>query len=259
VSTKSILLGSICALVFGAASPALADGFSGMLTGDYANVNVKNGGGSGNVWGGSAQGSQLIGDAVSADVDGGFHRAEAFGGHADLWNFDGALSTLINKGGRLGATIGYNTVDFSGLGTVHATNYGLFGEWWANDMLTVGGKVGGFDGSGVNGYYGSAMLKGYYMPDLALAGSIDHTHANNNGDATAYTLSAEYLVSEATPISVGGGYTYTNLAGVHADTWFLSVNFYCNGDSGASTLRDRQRAAGTLGWDTGFGGLLTKF
>ncbi|HEV2560652.1 MAG TPA: hypothetical protein VGT78_00790 [Rhizomicrobium sp.] len=260
MSTKSILLGSICALVLGAASPALADNFSGLLSADYNKIDIKNsGGGSGDVWGVSGQGAGMLGNTgASGQIDGGWHRFTAMGEHAELWNIDGSLFAMVNKGGRIGATVGYDSVHADGF-SAHATNYGLFAEWWANDMLTLGGKIGGFDGKGANGYYGSALLRGYYMPDLALNASIDYSHTNNNGDATGFTGSAEYLISETMPISVGAGASYTDLAGIHANTYFLTLNYYCNGDTGAETLRDRQRAGGTLGWDTGFGALLTKF
>jgi len=260
VSNKVFLLGSICALALAVASPALADNFSGLLSADYNKIDIKSGdGGSGDVWGLSGQGAGLLGDTgASAQIDGGWHRFTASGNHAESWTIDGSLFAMVNKGGRIGATAGYD--DLTGHGfSGHVANYGLFGEWWANDMLTVGGKVGAFNGEGSDGYYASGLIRYYVMPDLGLNASIDHTHANDNGEATAYTASAEYLISDTMPISVGVGGTYTNIAGEHANTYFLTLNYYCNGDASAVTLTQRQRAGGTLGWDTGFGGVLTKF
>ena len=53
------------------------------------------------------------------------------------------------------------------------------------------------------------------MPDLAFKGNIDYVEVGG-GHVTNYGVSAEYLVSEDTPISVFGGYTrtYGSLAGV---------------------------------------------
>lgn len=238
--------------------------FSGTLSGDYSNIHV-NGVDSFNSWGGNAEGALgLGGTGVKLQVDGGYHKINADGGgDADLWNVDGSLFTNINNGGRLGATYGYNSLDFgSGFGSTHTQNYGIFGEWWASADITAAAKVGGFDGKYLgSGYYAGGQGKFYFMPDLALSGAIDHAHYNAGGGSTEtdYTVGGEYLFSEETPISLSGGWQYANIAGTHADTWFVALKFYCNGSSGAQTLVDRQRSSGTLGYDVGASGLLTKF
>jgi hypothetical protein len=269
VFNRKILFGSVCAMAMAVAAPALADdmgsmtNFSGTLSGDYSNTHFK-GLGSVDFWGGSAEGMIGLGDTgANAQVDGSYHKANAAGGgDADIWNIDGSLFTIINHGGRLGATYGYNSIDFSGFGSVHDQNYGLFGEWWASDDITVAGKVGGFDGNALgSGYYAGGQGKFYVMPDLGLSAAIDHAHYNAGSGSTEtdYTLAGEYLFSEETPISVVGGWSYDNIAGEHADTWFISLKLYCNGGSGAQTLADRQRASGTLGYDVGAGALLARF
>lgn len=274
---RKILLGSVCALAMGLAAPALADdmggmggNFSGTLSGDYLNTHVR-GYGSVDQWGGNAEGAMGFG-AIRGQVDGGYHKLNYSGGgpSADLWNINGSLFTNINNGGRLGATYGYSYIDLGGgIGHSHTENYGLFGEWWASDDITVAGKVGGFDakanfccslmGAG-SGYYAGGQGKFYLMPDLALSAAIDHAHFNANGgnQETDYTLAGEYLFSEEMPISVSGGWAYENIAGIHADTWFVSLKFYCNGGTNAATLAERQRASGTLGYDVGPSGLLTR-
>ena len=265
---RKILLGSVCALAMGFAAPALADdmmggNFSGTLSGGYSNTHFV-GLGSVNEWGGNAEGALgLGGTGVKIQVDGGYHK-DSFegGGDADTWNADGSVFTLINNGGRLGATYGYSSIDFNGFGSTHSENYGLFGEWWASDDITVAGKAGGFDSKFFgSGYYAGAQGKFYLMPDLGLSAAIDHAHFNAGGGNTEtdYTLAGEYLFSEETPISISGGWSYADIAGIHADTWFVSLKFYCNGGSSAATLVDRQRGSGTLGYDVGPGGLLAKY
>lgn len=258
MSIKSILFGSICALAVGVAGPALAGAVT--ASADYDNVHVHDLGNA-SLWGLNLEGATDMADTgLAVQADGGYHRLHINGlGDGDIWDFNGSAFGLVNKGGRIGATVGYNNLSGSG-NSAHITNYGLFGEWWASQDLTLAGKVGGFDGNLIgNGYYGGATGKYYVMPDADLYVALDHTHFNSNNNETDYTVGGEYLLSETTPVAVYGGYTYSNVAGAHADTFFIGLHWYCNGDSGASALVDRQRAAGTLGWDTGMTAGLAKF
>ncbi len=261
---RKILFGSVCALAMAVAAPALADdmggmtGFSGTLSGDYANTNISHAG-SIDDWGGNAEGMLPLGSTgANLQVDGGYHNLNFQGyGSADVWNVDGSLFAIINNGGRLGATVGYN--DTSGHGSTHETNYGIFADWWASDDITASGKVGGFDGPLFgSGYYAGGQGKFYLIPDLGLSAGLDYAHLNSGGNDTDYTLAAEYLFSETTPISITGGWTYSDADG-SAQTWFVSLKLYCNGDSNATTLVDRQRASGTLGYDVGPSTLLARF
>jgi hypothetical protein len=267
---KKILFSSVCTLALGIAGPALADGmgglsnFSGTLSGGYSNTHFS-GLGSVGEWGGNAEGMFGLGSTgVKLQVDGGYH-SDSFSGSgptADVWNVNGSLFTLINNAGRLGATYGYNEFHVSGWGNAHTSNYGIFGEWWASSDLTASGKVGGFDSNVFgSGYYVGAQGKFYALDDLGLSAAIDHSHFNTGGgfQETDYTLAAEYLFSEVVPISATGGWSYSNIAGIHADTWFISLKYYCNSDPNAQTLVDRQRASGTLGYDVGPGALVARY
>jgi len=268
VFNRKILLGSVCALAMAVAGPALADdmggmnGFSGTLSGDYSNTHVDHGG-SADVWGGNGEGMMALGSTgVNAQVDGGYHAIDIHGlGNLDVWNANGSLFAIINNGGRLGATYGY--AGFSGGGSsAHLSNYGIFGEWWASDDITVAGKVGGFDSNSfASGYYAGGQFKYYALTDLALGAGIDQTHFNGGGgsEETDYTLSGEYLLSETTPISIAGSWAYSDAAGGHAQTWGVALKYYCNDGSGAATLVDRQRSSGTLGYDVGMSVLAFRF
>ena len=156
--------------------------------------------------------------------------------------------------GRIGGTVGYNGLSGSGAGTFNVTNYGGFAEWYAAPMFTVGVKGGGATASAGGFGSGSATYVGgeavvYALPDLALNADIDYLSISG-GNLTSYGGTAEWLVSEHVPVSVYGGYTYSEFSGGggHLSTWMVGLKFYLNGN-GASTLADRQRT-GNANWGT---------
>jgi hypothetical protein len=245
VLNKSFLLGCVCALGL-AASPALAGDFSGTITGNYLNADVHAFGGSanGNAWGGGAELQGGVGD-IHGQINGSYNSLSFSGANLNVSTVDGSLFMPFESG-RIGATVGYTSLGGDASG--NQTNYGAFGEFWAADNFTLGAKFGGITGGGDSaGYWGGEAIF-YAMPDLALNGQISGI---SNGGETDYTASAEYLVSEDTPISVGGGYTYVNIGsgGGHVDVWFAKATLYF-GDDSAKTLVDHHRT-GNLGWLTG--------
>jgi hypothetical protein len=259
MSLRSTILGTACAVAIVALSgPAFADlgGFSGTLQGQYSNTSAGNGGGSANVWGGAGSGAFDLGmSGLKVQVDGGYNEVNFSGGGGNVgdWNIDGAL---IWQGGmgRIGATVGYNGVSGGGGESFNLTNYGGFAEWYAGHMFTLGAKGGGATASG-GGFTGTADYFGgeavfYVVPDLALNADVDYLSVGSGENLTNYGGTVEWLVSESTPISVYGNYTYTELSsgGGHLTTWLVGVKFYLN-NNGASTLVDRQRS-GNANWGT---------
>lgn len=257
MSYRSLLVGSISAAVVAAASLGAAQAgdlsdFHGTLSGNYANLNISHGGGSADLYGVSGAGTIPL-NLSGAHVEGalGYHHMTTSGANADVYNVGGSLYWMPGAG-RLGVTVGYHDTNQSGSSSV--TNYGGFAEWFANDFVTVGAKGGGFSGSAsTDGYYIGGRATGYATRNIALNASIDYAHINHLTDETDYSLSGEWLVSETTPISIYGGYTYTDLSNtsVHVDTWMIGLRIYTDGN-GATTLVDRQRS-GTLGWASSFG------
>lgn len=256
---RSAILGmaSVAALTAFSATAAMADmsNFAGTLTGTYANIDST---GSADLW--AVDGSGVFGltDHLKGQLDLGYTTVDG-GGSVDTWNVGGNLAWGLEQG-RIGAALGYNSTD-TGFGTVHVTTYGGFGEWWASDNITVGVNGGGIavSNGGPDGSYFGGGITGYVMPNVALNGSIDYITLNSTVDATDYTASVEYLFSEETPISISGGYTYTDVSSFGStgiDTWFVKLRLYTNGD-GAKTLKDRQRN-GTLGTAAGQDSLLLK-
>ncbi len=256
------LLGSVCALALGLLPLAAAHadgwpGFSGTLSGDYANLHA-NGGGSADSWGGTGAAKFNFGTApFAAQFDGGYHNINGSGASVDDWNLDGSVMWLAPMG-RAGAVVGYNNLN--GGGSAHVTNYGGYGEWFAGPGFTLGGKAGGFSGSGsTDGYYLGGQVVGYLGGSFALSGAVDYTHLSHAGNDTDYTARGEYLISQRVPVSIYGGYTYSSFSGGggHLDTWFVGLKFYCNG-SGEQSLADRQRG-GPVSWPIQFGPAIFKF
>jgi hypothetical protein len=260
MSLRSTILGTACVVAVAAVSgPAFADmggGFSGTLQGQYSNISAGSGGGSANSWGGQGSGAFGTGwGGLKLQVDGGYQGVSVSSGPTVTdWNIDGA-AYWQSGWGRLGGVVGYNGFSDSGA-TFNITNYGGFAEWYAAPMFTVGVKGGGLSanngafGSGTATYVGGEAVF-YALPDLALNANIDYLSAGSgNGNITDYSGTAEWLVSESTPISVYGGYTYTDYSqgGTHLSTWTVGLKFYLNGN-GAATLADRQRT-GNANWGT---------
>jgi hypothetical protein len=233
-------------------APALADapvGFAGTLGGSYTDRNF--GGdahGSANLWAAEGQAAFGLGmfgvRDLGAEIDGGYHNLSRNGGGGidQIWNVGGHLFWAPGTQGRLGATVQYDS--FSG--HRHLTQYGGFAEYYLNEMITLGLNGGGWSGRrgtfgrGDDGGYVAGGVTGYAMPDLALTGQVSY-FSGSGAHLTNYTAQAEYLVSETMPVSVFGGYTYTDVPGPrnHLNQWLIGVKFYTNGNG--TTLVDKHR------------------
>jgi hypothetical protein len=246
------LLGAASAVVFGlvsltAASAQPLDGFSGMLQGDYANINSSRGGPDANVYGVSGSGLFPLGwSGLNFQGDVGYHDYVTSGQNVDNFNFAGDLFWRMPQG-LVGGTVGYDTLNHP---DTDITHYGGFGEYYTGP-ITFAAKGGGFSGDD-HGYYLGGKVQGYATPDFALSGSVDYYKFNrfSNFHETDYTAQGEWLVSETMPVSVIGGYTYSDLPAGHTSTVFAGLRFYINPVQG-DTLVDRQRN-GSLDWSKSF-------
>jgi hypothetical protein len=256
--SRSVLAGSAIAAAFLASSAQAAapNGFVGTFSADYFNTHFSDGGGNADTWGLNGAGAFGLGmNDLGAEINGSYHRLSVSSVDANIWGVGGSIFWAPGNG-RFGPSVSYTKLDFTGAASgidAHATTYGVFGEFFVNDMFTVGVKGGGTDGkvnvsgfgsgSGSGGYIGGE-LTGYAMPNLAIKGNIDYLDVGGS-HVTNYGINAEYLVSEATPISVFGGYVRTDLSNGagHGDTWLIGLKFYTNG---AGSLVDHHRT-GTLG------------
>ena len=254
--SRSLLAGSAIAAAFLATSAQAAapNGYVGTFSADYWHTDVSGGGGNGDTWG--LNGALAFGlNDVGGEVDGSFHRISASSQSANIWGVGGSIFWAPGTF-RAGPSVSYTKLDLTGSASglnIHATSYGVFGEFFVNDAFTAGLRGGGADGGfGVTGFgsgsatggYIGGELTGYATQDFAIRGSFDYVELGG-GHANSYGINAEYLFSEDTPVSVFGGYTRTNLSGGlgHNDTFLIGLKFYT---SGPAPLVTRHRT-GTLG------------
>lgn len=240
MSLRTNLFGAACALALVSISaPAFATDFSGILDGGYSNYDFNHGVGSTNDYHINGGGMFGLAPNWAAQLNAGYNHSDDSGSHANAWNVDGTAFYRAS-GGRIGATVGYTSVNGGGADT-NATHYGLFGDWYAGRAITVGVKGGAFNGDhSLKGDYAGAQITGYVMPDLALSGSYDYTHVNHLTNENDFTAQAEWLVSHQVPVSIYGGYTRSEFShSLSANVWFVGLRFYCDPVDGA--LVDRQR------------------
>ncbi|HTO42264.1 MAG TPA: hypothetical protein VL026_14935 [Rhizomicrobium sp.] len=249
---RNAILMTVSALAM-LSAPAFADDldFAGALTGQYSHV------GSdlpdANVW--SINGAAKIGlgdTGLNAELDVGHNHLSISSVNVNNWNVGGALFYKVEEG-RVGANVNYTEIKTLGV-KAHATNYGGFGEYFASDMFTLGGKLGGFSGD-ANGLYVGAGVTGYVFPNFGVTASLNFTNVNKAFQETDLGLQGEYLISEEIPVSGFAGYTYSDFSngGGTAHTVFVGLRLYTN-TVGGTTLVERQRN-GTVSSVAGFGPL----
>jgi hypothetical protein len=261
VSLRSTILATACAAALGALSgPALADGmtdFSGVLGADYSNLSAGGGGGSINSWGGSGAGMFGFGSNFAGQVNAGYHTYDVSGGGGSIddWDVGGSIFWR-GANGRIGATVGYNSVSGGG-SSGNVTNYGAFGEYFAGNMFTLGAKGGALSGGGIHSsYYLGAEAEFYVMPDLAFTGGYDYDSISSGAvSANTWSIQGEWLVSERTPVSVFAGYDNTSIdhGGPSINTWIIGVKIYTDPE-GPAPLVERQRS-GAEQWGNSTGAI----
>jgi len=201
------------------------------------------------------------------------------GGSRIVWNLGGSFFLAFTQS-RWGININYETVtDFGAM-----TNGGIFVEWYLANF-TIAGKGGWLWGNGTpnggRGNYLGAQAGGYFVPNLWIGGSVawsdlitgstqvgggiiippcfGPTCGRRDATETNYTLDAEFLVSESFPLSIFGGYTFTDLklsenvsnpplasgADSNANTFFIGVRYYLGG---MGSLMDMHRNGNLRGW-----------
>jgi hypothetical protein len=198
--------------------------------------------------------------------DGGEHTGDWSLAISPFWRMDW---------GRFGVNLGAQKYTYNGYyvydnGATSSENAGLFAEWYLGPNLTLAGKGGWWEGDERdyygdtyhdNGGYVGGQAIWYAMPDLAVTGTIDYVGYKGGYNETNYGATAEWLVSETTPISIYGGWMGTSFShgGGSVNTWLVGVKVYTD-QNGSSTLVDRQRS-GSSTWDTKFNptGLATDY
>ena len=251
---RTTLLGAVgaaalTAIPYTSAMAAAPMGFAGTVSGAYSHTSDSSGGPDTNNWNINGAGAFGLSPDFGAQVDGGYEHASGGGTDLDIWTIEGS-AFWAPAFGRIGGTVGYGSADFGGGFDVSVWTYGGFGEFYAGNFVTLGGHAGGFSwdvaGFSDTGWYLGGGITGYVIPNLALTGTIDYYDVSGS-NWTAYTVGAEWQVSDAVPVSIFGGYQNTQFSGGggHADTWLVGVKFYIGGNGMPLVANQRN---GTLGW-----------
>ena len=233
------LLAGVCAAAVCAlgAGQAMADP-SGTLGGGYNYTTAPGSSGHIDDWNVNGNIAAPITSNITVQGDAAYdgYSTSGFNFHTD--SVSGAAFWQAAKG-RIGLTAGYNQLGASGT-NFNYEDYGAFGELYATNQITLGIKGGGLTGSGLHASYFGGEIVGYAMPNLALTGTYDYLSVSG-GHISAYGASVEYLISEKTPFSITGGYTYTDAgSGFHLNTWMIGAKFYFGGKG--TTLVDHHRS-----------------
>ncbi len=240
-----------------AAVPAGSDNAvvaQGVAGADYSYTSLNQGLGNANIYGGEVGGIVPFSDQFSGQVAGGYHRIDSHSVGADDWNIAGTLS-WNHQAGRVGVNVGYTSASVLGAST-HVTNYGVYGEYYA-DQYTLGVRGGGatvsanafgFSARDQTGGYVGGEAVGYFMPDFAARATVGYVGVNGGHQWTA-GVHGEYLFSEATPISGWLGYDYASIGAngfgsVNGNTFSVGLKYYFGG---SGSLEHHQRT-GTDDW-----------
>jgi hypothetical protein len=188
---------------------------------------------------------------ADASYQGQSATASGGGGSIDSHVTDGALSAFYSAHmGRIGVLVGEGGFNESfggggGSANFNATYYGLFGDWYAGDHLTVsarGGGVSASNGLGTSQFYGGRVT-GYLSHDIALYGTVDYA-AFHGTDVTATNagIGGEWLISHHTPFALTAAWTNSQVkefgVSINSNVFSIGGKFYFGA---GGSLRDRQR------------------
>lgn len=223
-------------------APAFAQGMPvlhGVAGGGYVNTDV--GGSNADGWaiGGGAilnGGMGFGGEAVL-----GYGSVSAGGSDLDAWTTGGGIF-YRDMNYAIGGGVQYSSVDIGGP-DFHLTNYGLAGEYYASQNFTVAATGGGFSGTGgADGFSLGAGATLYPTPNIAFDANVGYTDFDGGRDATNLSVGLEVLPFDF-PVSISGGYDYTDNNGFNVNTWSIGLNFYL-GTPGDGTLVSNHRHGG---------------
>ncbi len=226
-------------------------GVTGAFSGQYTNTTGP--GTRANGWGLGGQLAFGLAPEFGAEVDAGYTNISLGSGlpNSDLWHIAGHGFYAPSQG-RLGGTFHYQNFNGGGFGNFNIKHYGGFGEFYVTDIATLGGNAGGTSVGNCPGCSDGGYVSGgasfYPMPNLALTGIIGY--ANIAGiKNTSYGITAEWLFSEALPISGYAGYNYIDPSGVgggNFDQFTLGFKFYTDGNGVTLVEKHRNGPLGPL-------------
>ena len=163
----------LCALPVSAQAQGMG-GLSGILSGGYGNADY--GGSDADIWAGGLGAVFNSGSGWNLEGNAAYGNASAGGWDADAWGFGGAAFWRDMRG-AIGANIQYTSVDYGSGSNFNTTSYGVLGEYYLNNQLTLRGEGGGYSGSGNNdGWYIGGNGIFYPTPNFALNAGISHSN-----------------------------------------------------------------------------------
>jgi hypothetical protein len=221
------------------ATAALAQGvptLRGSIHTEYNRLDYEGAGGT-DMWGvgGDIVAELAMGLAVQGNV--AYRQTQLTGDDAKTWHYGGTVFWHAPFG-KIGATVEQISTDDGS--SADFTSYGAVGEFYAADTIAVLARGGWFNGTGaLDGAYYGAGLRFYPMPNLAATARVDRVEFDLGGEYTDYSVVGEFLVGWFTPVSVYGGYTYSDIPGdTHVNRWTAGLKFYF----GEGTLIEQDRA-----------------
>lgn len=255
MSRKVTTLAAASAFLLSAAMPALAQdlNLNGNVSADYQNLDGH--GSDARSWNGQGSVVTDTGTLGGLNLQGdlGYGRVITSPSDFDRWTI-GADAIWRNPSQyALGAAVQSTKLEADGANE-QVTSYGGFGQYYL-DAITLDAKAGLFNGGrsfdGV--YYGGGGTL-YAGPNLGMSARIDRTQFNDvHVNDTDYGFKAEYLLGgvlgNATPLSVYGGYTRTNIDAFRnndANVWLAGLKLYF----GQGSLQDQQRGGAVDPTDT---------
>ena len=238
---------------------AFADEASNTVTpqvtigGDYTYLGLNHGLGNVNAGGVTLSGVTPIGSTnFIVQGDAAYHRESYEAGvDVDAYNVGGSVAYATTQG-RVGVAVGYNGLNLNqGGGNLNLVTYGAYGQWYATDRVTLGLKGGGASitnsGADTTLAYAGVQATGYLTRDLSVSGTYDWAGENHLNLNTA-SIQAAYQVSRRYPVTVFGGWSYSDVSIYGIDLQGNGVNIgvkYTFGGEGSLEHHDR---AGVDSW-----------
>jgi hypothetical protein len=249
MSKRTTILGtaSIVAMAL-AAGPAAAAPLTAWALSANTSFSLDDANSGGDTWKGWLLGASAAGpingiDGLAVQVDGNYTHNWANHQSFEQWNLGGSVF-WAGMENRVGINVNYDTVTHTGT----LTNGGVFGEQYFGNF--TGMAKGGWlstSGSAIGGHgnYLGGALSGYFVPDLAITGSIDWsqivtgfgstTFGHRGINTVQYGIGAEWLFTEDYGVSIYGGYTYDQVHAFgfkdHDNVWHVGFRWYTGGGS----------------------------
>jgi len=266
MSKRTTILGTACILAMAlAAGPAAAAPLTEWALSANTSFSLNDASSGSSTWKGWLLGAAAAGpisdiDGLNIQIDGNYTHnwssTSGVGSSYEQWNIGGSFF-WAGMENRIGVNVNYDTVTHTGT----LTNFGVFGEQYFGNFTGMA-KAGWLSSSGTaiggHGNYLGGALSGYFVPDLAITGSIDWSQlvtghgsvifGHEGVNITQYGIGGEWLFSEDYGVSVYGGYTYDQVHAFgikdHDNVWHVGFRWYTGGGS----LMDHHRNGNLNPW-----------